>query len=179
MRRNNPSVVFALFLVVVAVSAVAQMPPPAKPAPELARLDYLAGKWTTEGEMKPGPMGPGGKITSDDEAHWQDGKFFLVLQGKFKGAMGDGSSLALMGYNPDKKVYTYNEFNSMGQATKAEGTVDGKTWTWTSDENFGGQAFKGRYSMTEVTPTSYTYKYEMSQDGQNWTLVMDGKSTKK
>ena len=58
--------------------------------------------------------------------------------------MGDGTSLAVMGYDPEKKVYTYNEFNSMGQATKSEGTVDGNTWTWTGDENFGGQAFKGR-----------------------------------
>ena len=33
--------------------------------------------------------------------------------------------------------------------------------------------------MTEVSPTSYTYKYEISQDGNTWTLVMDGKSTKK
>lgn len=178
MRRISVPISVSILVVLIAISAVAQMPPP-KPAPELSRLDYLAGKWVSEAEIKPGPMGPGGKMTSDDEVHWQDGKFFLVFQGKFKGAMGDGTSLAVMGYDSDKKVYTYNEFNSMGQATKSEGTVDGKNWTWTADENFGGQAFKGRYSMTELSPTSYTYKYEISQDGNNWTLVMDGKSTKK
>lgn len=178
MRRIGFPSSVSILLILVAISAVAQMPV-AKPAPELTKLDFLAGKWTSEGEMKPGPMGPGGKITSDDEAHWQEGKFFLVLQGKFKGAMGDGTSLAVMGYDPDKKVYTYNEFNSMGQSNKSEGTVDGKTWTWTADENFGGQAFKGRYTMVELSPTSYTYKYEISQDGNTWTLVMDGKSTKK
>ena len=119
MRRISISIAVSILVVLVATSAVAQMPMP-KPAPELSRLDYLAGKWVSDGEMKPGPMGPGGKITSDDEVHWQDGKFFLVLQGKFKGAMGDGTSLAVMGYDSDKKVYTYNEFNSMGQANKSK-----------------------------------------------------------
>ena len=34
-----------------------------KPGPEHARLGYFVGKWKAEGEMKPGPMGPGGKMT--------------------------------------------------------------------------------------------------------------------
>ena len=33
--------------------------------------------------------------------------------------------------------------------------------------------------MKVVSPTSYTFKYEMSQDGTSWTTVMDGKATKK
>jgi hypothetical protein len=32
--------------------------------------------------------------------------------------------------------------------------------------------------MTEVSPTSYTFKYEMSEDGKTWNLVMEGKSSK-
>ena len=34
----------------------------AKPGPEHQRLAYFLGKWTTEGEMKPSPMGPGGRL---------------------------------------------------------------------------------------------------------------------
>jgi Protein of unknown function (DUF1579) len=165
-------------LAVLSASAFAQMPAP-KPAPELSKLDYFAGNWIADGDIKPGPMGPGGKMTSTDEGHWMDGKFFMVLHSKFKGAMGDGMSLAIMGYDPEKKVYTYNEFNSMGQAEHAEGNVAGDTWTWTSDENFGGQMFKGRYTMKVGSPTSYTFKYEISKDGTEWTTVMDGTATKK
>jgi len=29
-----------------------------------------------------------------------------------------------------------------------------------------------------ASPTSYTFKYEVSQDGTTWTAVMDGKATK-
>jgi hypothetical protein len=178
MRRTTMSLACLFVTILIAISAVAQMPMP-KPAPELAKLDYLAGNWIGDGDMKPGPMGPGGKITSTDNAQWMDGKFFMVMHSKFKGAMGDGSSTAFFGYNPDKKVYTYNEFNSMGQATYSEGTVNGDTWNWTSDEDMGGQKFKGRFTMKVLTPTSYTYKFEMSQDGTSWTTVMEGKATKK
>jgi len=162
----------------VAVSTEAQMPMP-KPAPEVSKLDYLAGDWISEGDMKPGPMGPGGKITSTDQVKWMEGKFFIVMDSKFKGAMGDGTALAVMGFDPDKKVYTYNEYNSMGQVNHSEGTITGDTWNWTSDENMGGQTFKGRYTMKVMSPTAYSFKYEVSQDGANWTTVMDGKSTKK
>ncbi|HEY4900498.1 MAG TPA: DUF1579 family protein [Terriglobales bacterium] len=178
MRRIILSVTCLSLMILIAVSVSAQMPMP-KPAPELSKLDYLAGDWISDGDLKPSPMGPGGKMTSTDQVHWMDGKFFLVMHSKFKGAMGDGMALAVMGYDPDKKVYTYNEYNSMGQVNHSEGTITGDTWNWTSDENMGGQTLKGRYTMKVLSPTSYTFMYEISKDGTEWTTVMNGKSTKK
>ena len=178
MRRMLLLTACLTVIAFVAVSTQAQMPMP-KPAPEVSKLDYLAGDWISEGDMKPGPMGPGGKITSADQVKWMEGKFFIVMNSKFKGAMGDGTALAVMGFDPDKKVYTYNEYNSMGQVNHSEGTITGDTWNWTSDENMGGQTFKGRYTMKVLSPTAYSFKYEVSQDGTSWTTVMDGKSTKK
>ena len=178
MHRISLLLVCLLAIMFVAVVATAQMPTP-KPAPELSKLDYLAGTWTTDGDMKPGPMGPGGKVTSTDDAHWMDGKFFLVMHTKFSGSMGDGVGLAIFGYDADHKVYTYAAYNSWGEVEHATGTVDGDTWTWNSDENFAGQPMKGRYSTKMSSPTSYTYKFEVSQDGNQWTTVMDGKATKK
>lgn len=42
----------------------------------------------------------------------------------------------------------------------------------------GPQTMKGRYSMKILSPTSYTYKFEMSPDGTKWDTVMEGKATK-
>lgn len=178
MRRTTMSLAGLFVTMFLVASTTAQMPMP-KPAPELSKLDYLAGDWVTDGDLKPSPMGPGGKMSSTDHVQWMDGKFFLVMHSKFTGAMGDGSAMAVMGYDPEKKVYTYNEYNSMGQVNHSEGTVTGDTWNWTSDENMGGQSFKGRYTMKVVSPTSYTFMYEMSKDGTNWMPVMEGKATKK
>src|SRR5215467_5891278 len=101
MRRISLSLACLLVVTFFGVAAVAQMPMP-KPAPELAKLDYLAGNWVSDGDLKPGPFGPGGKFSATDDASWMEGKFFLVMRSKFTGAMGDGSSTSYFGYNSDK-----------------------------------------------------------------------------
>ena len=178
MRRLFVRVMLSAMLVVCMASALAQMEAP-KPAPELKKLDYFAGNWKTEGEMKPGPMGPGGKMSGTDAWAWMEGSFFLVNHSKFEGAgMGAGSATAYMGYDTDKKVYTYDEFNSVGEAIHSMGTLEGDTWTWLGDTKMGPQMTKGRFTMVILSPTSYTFKFEVSQDGSTWNLVMDGKATK-
>ena len=177
MPRMHFGLACVMLLTVVALSSPAQMPMP-KPAPELSKLDYLAGNWTTEGDVKPGPMGPGGKFNSTEEVRWMEGKFFLVMHSKFSGSIGDGTSLSIFGYDPEHKGYTYNSFNSWGEAGRSTGTMDGDTWIWISDDSMSGQPFKGRYTMKIMSPTSYAFKYEMSKDGASWTAVMDGEATK-
>lgn len=158
-------------------AAFAQMKMP-KPGPEHKKLDMFAGSWTMTGDMKPGPMGPGGKVTGTETCAWMDGNFFLQCQQKYDTPMGAGSGVSYMGYSNDDKAYTYRAFNNMGAFEDARGAWDGDTITWTSDEHMGGMTLKGRYTMKIVSPTSYTYKFEVSQDGTNWSTVMDGKANK-
>jgi hypothetical protein len=158
---------------VMAAMALAQMEMP-KPGPEHKKLDVFAGSWTLDGDMKPGPMGPGGKMTETEKCEWMDGGFYLVCHSDFKGGMGSGVGTSYMGYSADDKAYTYREFNSWGEFTDAKGSVDGDTWTWISNEKFG----KGRFTMKITSPSTYDFSFEMSEDGTKWTLVMDGKATK-
>jgi hypothetical protein len=175
MKRSS---IILIATVLVAAVAVAQMGPP-KPAPELKKLDYFSGTWTSEGDVKPGPMGPGGKFTGSGKGQWMDGGFFLVINSDFKGgAMGNGTGTAYMGYNADEKVYTYDEFNTMGEAVHSKGTVDGDTWNWTNEFKMGPQTMKARYIMKILSPDSYTFKFEMSPDGNKWETSMEGKATK-
>lgn len=161
----------------LAVSAMAQMEMP-KPAPELKKLDVFVGTWSHDGNLKPGPMGPGGKMTGEQKCAWMDGGFYLVCNSSFKGPMGNATGTAYFGYSNQEKAYTYREFNSMGEFTDARGQVDGDTWTWTSDEKMGGSTMKGRFIVKVTSPRAYDYKFDMSQDGTTWNPVMDGKSTK-
>jgi hypothetical protein len=178
MKRISLAACCGLLVLMAAISAQAQMGPPT-PAPELKKLDFLAGNWTSSGDMKPGPGMPGGKFSFTSHAEWMDGNFFLVEHSDMDlGPMGKGKELAILGYDSNKKVYTYNAFNSMGEAETSTGTVNGDTWTWTSDEHMGGMTMKGRFTMKVLSPTSYTMKFELSQDGTNWTTAMEGKATK-
>ena len=172
----------AVIFVVTFLAAVvcAQNPPQApQPAPELKRVNYFVGTWTTEADMKPSPYGPGGKFTGTDHAAWMEGGFFLVTHSDFKSPMGPGTELSVIGYNTEEKVYTYDAYNSMGEADHSKGTVAGDTWTWTSDEKMGGKEIKGRFIIQELSPTSYSFKFEMQPEGGEWSTIMEGKSTKK
>ena len=161
----------------LAAAALAQMEAP-KPGPEHKKLDYFVGAWTLDGDIKPGSMGPGGKVTEEEKCEWMEGNFFLVCHTDFKGSMGNGTGISIMGYSSDDKTYTYREFNSWGEFDDSKGSVEGDTWTWLSDEKMDGTPMKGRFTMKILSPTSYNFSFEMSQDGTKWTLVMDGKATK-
>ena len=178
MRRLFARVMLSVVLGAVTASAQAQMDMP-KPAPELKKLDYFAGNWKVEGDIKPGPMGPGGKFSGTDAWGWMEGGFFLVNHSKFAGAgMGSGSGTSFMGYDTEKKVYTYDEFNSVGETVHSTGTVEGNTWIWLNDAKMGPKMMKGRFTMMILSPMSYTFKFEVSQDGTTWNTVMEGKETK-
>ena len=167
-----------LAVVFCALSLMAQAPAPLKPGPEQKNLDYFNGNWTLDGDLKSGPMGPGGKMTETEQNKWMDGGFFLLSHVDFKSSMGDGTGISVMGYDPNTKMYTYDEYNSAGEAEHAAGTFDGTTWTWLSDENMGGQKMKGRFTIKEISPTSYTFKFEIAPAGGDFATIMDGKATK-
>lgn len=168
---------FAAWLV-LSGAALAQMQMP-KPGPEHKKLDIFAGTWTLNGETKASSMGPAGKVTENEKCEWMEGGFFLVCHTDFKTTMGDGSGVSVLGYSAEDKTYTYREFNSWGEFTDSKGSLNGDAWTWTSDEKMGGMSMKGRFTMKVTSPTAYDFSFEMSQDGTQWSTVMDGKATKK
>jgi hypothetical protein len=162
---------------VLATAALGQMEMP-KPGAEHKKLDMFAGSWTLDGDTKASSMGPAGKVTESEKCEWMEGGFYLVCRTDFKTTMGDGAGISVMGYSTDDKSYTYREFNSWGEFTDSKGSVDGNTWTWTSDEKMGATTMKGRFTMKVTSPTSYDFAFEMSPDGAKWSLVMDGKAAK-
>jgi hypothetical protein len=167
-------------LLLLAASATAQMA--TKPGPELKKLDYFIGSWTTEGIIGQGPWGMGGKFSSTDTTEWMPGNFFAVGHADFKMPPelgGDGKATSFMGYDTDENVYTYDSFNSQGRREISKGTFKDDTWTWNSSQNYAGQEIKTKLTLKIVSPTAYNMKLEVSVDGTTWIPFMDGKVTKK
>ena len=84
MRRTGIILAAAL---VLAATALAQENAP-KPAPEHKKLEIFTGAWVLEGDVKPNPMGPGGKLSENESCEWMDGEFFVVCHVDFKTASG-------------------------------------------------------------------------------------------
>ena len=150
-----------------------------KPGPEVKKLSYFVGTWKNEGDMKENPFGmPSGKFAGTDKCEWFTGGYHVVCHSTGKGPMGSVHGLGILSYKQEDKVYTYYGIDNMGFAEESKGKVDGNNWVYTADEKMGGKTFHGRYTITIASPDSYSYKYETSEDGQKWNLVMEGKATK-
>lgn len=169
-------------LLVTTVLSFAQGPQAAPtPGPEVKKLDYFVGTWKAESELKPGPMGPGGKFTETTHTEWMPGHFFIVQHTDATVAgMGKMVEVAYLGYDPLGKSYTYDSFNSMGEADHAKGNVENDTWTWASSvPGPTGQNMKGRFVLTVTSPTAYSFKFEVApESGGDYTTVLEGKATK-
>jgi uncharacterized protein DUF1579 len=159
-------------------AAMAQTAAP-KPGPELKKLDVFVGTWTIDGTMKPGMMGSGGTMTENEKCEWMEGGFYLVCNTDYKSSMGNGVGLSVMGYSADDKIYTYRQFGGTGEFEDSKGRVDGDTWIWTTDEKMGGANMKARFTIHMTSASAYTFAFDMSQDGTNWSTVMEGKAAKK
>ncbi len=180
MNRSKLAILVVSGILAAAVATQAQEKKegPPKPGPEVKKLAYFAGQWTSEGEIKANPMMPAGKMTSSDNCTWYPGAFFVVCNSKGTGPMGAITSMGLLGYNTEEKTYTYYGIDSSGHGSGGNGTTDGKTWVYTSEEKMGGKTMYGRYTIGDLTPDSYTFKWDMSQDNKTWSTVMEGKSTR-
>ncbi len=104
--------------------------------------------------------------------------FFLKCSGEGKDPMGNVKALGLMGYDAENKVYTYYGVDSRGMGVPGTGTVDGKTWTYTSTMKMKDKTITSRWVMQEVSPTVYTFKWEMADEKGNWTVLAEGKETR-
>ena len=150
------------------------------PGPEHKKLGFFVGKWNVEGELKPGPMGPGGKYTASDTCEWFEGGYSVICRSDGKMPTGAAKSIGILGYSTEEKVYTYYGMDNSGMSmtTVAKGTVAGNKWTFTDQGQMGGQPFKMRVAITEVSPKEQAFVMEMQGADGKWMPMMESKATK-
>jgi hypothetical protein len=172
--------VAALGIAVAALAAEPEEKKPEgpKPPPEVEKLGYFLGPWSSEGELKPGPMGPGGPMQGRDICRWMPGKFFVGCMMESKSPAGLMQVQGIMGWDAERKVYRWWSFDNLGQAKTATGTLKDDTWTWSGESKVGGKVLKTRYTISDTKPEGYAFKMESSPDGKTWTALMTGKVSK-
>jgi Protein of unknown function (DUF1579) len=168
---------FAVALALGSAALIAQAPKPT-PGPEHKRIAYFAGQWKFEGEAKDSPFGPGGKIANDQTCEWFAGGFQLVCRSKGMGPKGPATGQSTMSYDPARNTYTYYAISSLGESIFIRGQVQGKVWTWADEMEVEGKKMKVVATVTEETPTSYSFKLEAGADGGQMMAIEQGKATK-
>ncbi len=178
LKRRSMVLAVALTLI-GGITVTAQGPAGApQPSPEHKKLAAFVGTWKDEAEMKPGPFGPGGKASITETCEWFTGGFSLVCHSETTGFMGESKTLTVLNYDPEEKVYTYYELNSVGWSDLAKGTLEGDTWTFNGESKMGGKLIKTRSTIKIPSPDSAVMKSEVSVDGGPFTLLMELKGTR-
>lgn len=179
MHKSRLIAVVGLVVVALVGAPAAQQPGEAPaPGPEHKKLEHFVGKWSGTGELKPGPFGPGGKMTWTESCEWLSGGFFVMCKSEGTGPMGETKGIGIIGYDAAEKVYTYYGADNTGWSDYAKGTVKGKTWTYNSEMNMEGQTIHSRYIIEETSATAQKFSWMMSQDGSTWDTMMTGESKK-
>jgi Protein of unknown function (DUF1579) len=148
------------------------------PTPQHQRMGYFAGKWKAAGTMKLSPNGNAAPFSLTETGEWVTDGFFLETRTSMKSPMGQINSVRVMGYNPEEGLYTYNVYNSLGEHQMATGRIQGNTWIWMAEQKMNGVTTQGRYTVTTVTPDSYSFKSEVAIPGGGWATVMEGEATR-
>ena len=176
MRRTT----LCVALLTMSVAGLAgQAPAPPKPGPEHQRLGAFVGNWTFVGEMKAGPMGPGGKMTGSDRIQWIANNFAVERRFDGKGPMGTISGLEIITYDTTKKIHSFSYVDSTGAIGSGTATISGSTWTFNGMASTGGQTLHDRCRLTFGTGnTTLKIACEASQDGKKWAPSFDGTATK-
>jgi Protein of unknown function (DUF1579) len=101
-----------------------------EPGPEYRPLEILIGRWMTVGETVAAADAPASKIYASDVYEWVPGRFFIAhtAYGTI-GSLGVGG-IEMIGYDSNKKQFQTHFFDSHGNVTTEELTIDGDTIRW-------------------------------------------------
>jgi Protein of unknown function (DUF1579) len=162
------TLLFSLLVVCFATTIQAQSTAP-RPGSEIKKLHVLVGHWTYEGVYKPGPLGPGGKITGTYDARMILGGFFLQEEEIEKGDAGELRNLGVESYNPANKNFDSRWYQSDGSTVNGTLTIKGNTITLAGTLYVDGNPYQFREPMVCSSDfTTCPAKAEISTDGKTW-----------
>lgn len=165
-------------LIGCAGALAAQAPQSPTPGAEQKNLAYFVGTWNVEGTMQASPFGPAGTNRGTETCRMFEGGWHLVCDSDSTGAMGPMKAHTVMTYDLMEKQYRYFSISNLPAAETATGTRTNGRWDWTTDVTMAGKTIYSRFSMTELSPSSYGMKWEISNDKTSWQPVFEGKAVK-
>jgi hypothetical protein len=155
--------------------SLAQAPPaPPKPGPEHKKLEYFVGKWTVESEIKANEYVPAGKGVTTVTDTLGPGGFWVEHRAEGQIPL----TFGIIAYDSHAKLYTEFYVSSAGLVGTGTGTVNGNTWTWMVEDKWLGEAVKGRTTITMLSASQYTSKYEMLNANGHYVTMLEGTATK-
>lgn len=179
-----PSRLLALGLACASGAIVARAQPSTahpEPGPEVKKLAFMVGKFTNEGLVRAGAMGPNSpsmKVSGTDECKWTAGGFALACSYVYNigGTTWDGDGLVY--YDSASRKYRYHTVNNMGEIEDQTCSVGGDTWIWNGESSVSGKVFRVLMVLKIVSEDSYEYAESWGESEIPTVPSMSGKDTR-
>jgi hypothetical protein len=145
----------------------------AQPGPEQEKLRYWNGKWRVESEIKPSANFAGGKLSGTEDCE-TFANLHVVCTTELTGPTGLYRSKRTISYVPVLKQYAQYTIDSLGYASLAMGSLQGSTWTFTTDLGSAGK-IRG---VTKTSGASATTTSEYAGADGKWVVTATSKATR-
>jgi hypothetical protein len=172
--RRTVGILLAVSVAVLAPGVLLQAAPDAamKPAAEMSNLTWFDGNWTCEGTVAPGPMGPGGKVTSAVKSHSDLGGFWQ--SGMVRSSMGAAPAMEgmfHMTYDAGAKHYVMLWVDNMGaNALETSSGWEGDKIVWSGNTTMAGKEMGTRDTFTKSGEGAMKHDWEGQMNG-NWSSM--------
>jgi hypothetical protein len=91
---------------------------------------------------------------------------------------GKWHGLTVVGYDENRKVFTHTSYGATREVETMEGAAQDDTETWSGQRNLAGKPIRQRFTIKKLSPTLYTFTFEMAPPNANWSLVYEGRAVK-
>ncbi len=150
-----------------------------KPSKFHKKLATLIGDWSGDEIMHPSPWDPkGGKSKGRYKNYAIAGGFGVAQEYEQKaGGKVQFSGHGVFGYDTQENCYLWHWSDSMGgvPGTATKGQWTGNKIVWQNQSPMG----HARYTHTFLRGGKCAFTIEVSQDGTQWSMMMEGLYTKK
>jgi hypothetical protein len=145
-----------------------------KPGDGHRQLEKLVGNWVGDEKLFPSPWDQKGGVAQARVHNRRALDGFAVIQ-DYEQSRGGAVTFAghgVFSFNPQTGIYSMHWWDTMGfPPNDFTGKFDGDVLTLTHKSPMG----TNRAEFDVSVPGAYTFKMEVSQDGQNWQPFMEGK----
>jgi hypothetical protein len=149
--------------------------PTAKPGPEHAQLQRLAGEWKYEGLFHRTPLGEAGAFKGRQSSRMILNGFFLENRWKDKGDYGPNKGVVfegveILGYDAQRRCHTITMHEADGAVSQGTITIQGDTWVNRSTRTGAdGTVYQVRFVTTfNSNGKRVALEGELSRDGIAW-----------
>lgn len=138
-----------------------------KPSVHLKKLNFLIGKWHTQGEILQDVSNSSKEIRGMDTYEWISGGFFILHRVDVFMGNERAEAVEIIGYDENSKFYFMQSFDNNGASITMYAVIEKSVFF-----KFGDDRMRSVLKVSK-DGNSMNAKWELSEDGTNWKPWMN------